>query len=195
MSQPDVFWNGLRVFSHYYSHYFMLKLNSLAPDFQNITAYQNGAFKKISLQDFRGDWLVFFFYPRDFTFICPTELKGFANAEAEFLKLGCRILAASTDSEWSHKNWFEKDLQEVRYPVMADTTLAVAKAYEVLDETNGNAQRGLFILDPEGRIRYALVSDGSVGRSVKETLRVLQALQTGERCPVEWEKGEATLGK
>jgi len=103
--------------------------------------------------------------------------------------------AASTDSEWSHKNWFERDLAAVDYPVLADTTQKVARDYDVLNEDNGEAERGTFIIDPEGMLRYALISAGSVGRSVKETLRVLEALQTGERCPVEWEPGKETLGK
>lgn len=138
---------------------------------------------------------MFFFYPRDFTFICPTELKGFATHKAEFEKLNAQVLAASTDSEWSHKNWFERDLPEVDYPVLADTTQAVSRAYDVLNEQDGSAERGTFIIDPEGQLRYALISAGSVGRSVKETLRVLEALQTGERCPMEWEPGAKTLGK
>lgn len=158
-------------------------------------AYQKGEFLKVGLGEYRGKWLVLFFYPRDFTFICPTELKGFAEHEEEFKKLGAEVVAASTDSEWSHKAWFERDLSMVKYPVLADTTQAVARAYEVLNENDGSAERGLFIIDPEGMVRYALVSAGSVGRSVKETLRVLKAIQTGERCPVEWEPGAQTLGK
>lgn len=160
-----------------------------------MTAYHKGEFHKMGLGEYRGKWLVFFFYPRDFTFICPTELKSFAAHEEEFKKNGAEIVAASTDSEWSHKAWFEKDLPMVGYPVLADTTQVVARAYEVLNENDGSAERGLFIIDPDGIVRYALVSAGSVGRSVKETLRVLKALQTGERCPVEWEPGAATLGK
>jgi alkyl hydroperoxide reductase subunit AhpC len=173
----------------------MIQLNSSAPNFEGVTAYQGGAVKKIGLADFRGDWLVFFFYPRDFTFICPTELREFGRHEEDFRKRGAKILAASTDSEWSHRQWFARDLPEVAYPILADTTLEVARAYQVLDETTGAALRGLFLIDPEGRVRYVVVSDRSVGRSVKETLRVLEALQTGELCPVEWEKGQQTLGK
>lgn len=136
-----------------------------------------------------------FFYPRDFTFICPTELKGFASAAGELSALNAKILACSTDSEWSHQAWFERDLPLVDYPVLADTTLRVARDYGVLNEQDGSAERGLFIIDPEGILRYLVISAGSVGRSAKETLRVLKALQTGERCPVDWEPGQATLGK
>lgn len=172
-----------------------MKLGEHAPEFSNVTAYHNGEFHSVSLSDFRGKWLVFFFYPRDFTFICPTELRGFSDHEAEFKKLNAEVLGCSTDSEWSHKNWFERDLTGVKYPVLADTTQAVSRAYGVLNEQDGSAERGLFIIDPESIIRYLVISAGSVGRSVKETLRVLQALQTGERCPVEWEPGKVTLGK
>ncbi len=115
--------------------------------------------------------------------------------EAAFKKLGAEILAGSTDSEWSHKTWFEKDLSDVKYPVLADTTQKVSRDYGILNEDDGSADRGLFIIDPQGIVKYAVVSAGSVGRSVKEVLRVLEALQSGELCPVEWEPGEKTLGK
>ncbi|MEI7741897.1 MAG: peroxiredoxin [bacterium] len=175
----------------------MITIGSQAPDFKSILSYHAGhsEFHSISLSDYKGKWLVFFFYPRDFTFICPTELRGFSDHEADFAKLHAEVLACSTDSEWSHKAWFEKDLPQVKYPVLADTTQKIARDYQVLNENDGSAERGLFIIDPEGVIRYILVSAGSVGRSVKETLRVLEALQTGERCPMEWTHGAKTLGK
>jgi len=173
----------------------MIQVGQEAPDFHDVTTYHQGKFTNVSLSDYRGKWLVFFFYPRDFTFICPTELKGFSKAEEEFKKLNAEVLAASTDSEWSHKAWFERDLPGVMYPILADTTHQVSRDYQVLNETNGESERGLFIIDPEGDVKYSLISAGSVGRSVKEVLRVLQALQTGERCPVEWEPGSQTLGK
>jgi peroxiredoxin (alkyl hydroperoxide reductase subunit C) len=175
----------------------MIHLNKPAPDFSNATTYQKGKanFTKTNLKDYKGKWLVFFFYPRDFTFICPTELKGFAKMKPEFDKLNCEILACSTDSEWSHKNWFERDLPDLDYPIIADTTHKIARDYDVLNEDDGSAERGLFIIDPEGVLKYALVSSGSVGRSVTEVLRVLQALQSGELCPVDWTPGSQTLGK
>lgn len=173
----------------------MIHINQVAPDFNKIPSYQQGSFKDISLADYRGSWLVLFFYPRDFTFVCPTEIRGFAKHEEEFKALNCQILAASTDSTWSHKNWFERDLAEVKYPVLADTTQALARAYGVLNEDDGSAERGLFIIDPEGLVKYIIVSAGSVGRSVTETLRVLKAVQSGELCPLEWHSGEETLGK
>lgn len=173
----------------------MLNINQAAPDFKETKAYHQGEFKDISLADYAGRWVILFFYPRDFTFVCPTELRGFAKHEDDFKALNCDILAASTDSEWSHKNWLEKDLPEVKYPVLADTTQALARAYGVLNENDGSADRGLFIINPEGQIKYIIVSSGSVGRSVTETLRVLKAVQSGELCPLEWHEGEQTLGK
>ncbi len=175
----------------------MIRVDTKAPDFSNVKAYQAGKsdFTKISLSDYKGKWLVFFFYPRDFTFICPTELKGFSQHEEEFKKLNCEVLAASTDSEWSHKAWFERDLPDVKYPILADTTHSVSRDYQVFNEIDGLAERGLFIIDPEGIIKYSLISSGSVGRSVKEVLRVVQALQSGDLCPMEWNPGEKTLGK
>lgn len=175
----------------------MIRVDTKAPDFSNVKAYQasKSDFTKISLSDYKGKWLVFFFYPRDFTFICPTELKGFSQHEEEFKKLNCEVLAASTDSEWSHKAWFERDLPDVKYPILADTTHSVSRDYQVFNETDGLAERGLFIIDPEGTIKYSLISSGSVGRSVKEVLRVVQALQSGDLCPVEWTPGGKTLGK
>ena len=175
----------------------MLHLNQPAPDFKDVISYQKGKddFIKVSLSDYKGKWLVLFFYPRDFTFVCPTELRGFAKHEAEFKALNTEIVAASTDSHWSHKAWFERDLEIVAYPVLADATHAIASQYGVLNESDGSADRGLFIIDPEGKISYFVVSPDPVGRSVKETIRVIKALQSGEKCPVDWEEGEKTLGK
>lgn len=173
----------------------MITVGQPAPDFRNVTAYHKGEFTTVSLNDYSGKWLVFFFYPRDFTFICPTELKGFAKHADDLAKLNAAVLSASTDSEHSHKAWFERDLPQVDYPILADTTQKVSRDYGVLDEADGSSQRGLFIIDPDGVVKYVVVSAGSVGRSVKEVIRVLEALQSGELCPVEWEPGQTTLGK
>lgn len=172
----------------------MVKIAEKAPVFEHVDAYENGQFVKKSSSDFKGKWTVLFFYPRDFTFICPTEIKEFARLEKEFAACTCQIVGCSTDSEHSHKAWFERDLKEVTYPVLADTRHEVSRAYNVLGN-DGASQRGTFIIDPEGVLRYMVVSDNSVGRSVTETLRALKALQTGELCPVEWEPGEKTLGE
>ena len=175
---------------------FEIKIDRPAPAFRNVTVYRKGQkdYEKLALADYRGKWVVLFFYPRDFTFIGPTELRGFAKMENDFKALNCDILAVSTDSEHSHKAWFERDLPEVAYPIIADTTLEISKAYSVLND-DGSAARGLFVIDPDGMVKYVVVSASSVGRSVKETLRVVKALQTGDLCPVEWEEGGKTLGK
>jgi alkyl hydroperoxide reductase subunit AhpC len=171
----------------------MLKLNQPAPDFTQPAYVAGKDFTEVSLKDYKDKWIVLFFYPRDFTFVCPTEIRGFAKAEAEFAKADTVILAASTDSVHSHKAWFEKDLAEVKFPVLADTAHTLARDYEVLNETDGTAERGTFIIDPKGDLRYVVLSDGNVGRSVEETLRVVKALQTGGLCPIDWEPGQATL--
>ncbi|MBI2099435.1 peroxiredoxin [Candidatus Uhrbacteria bacterium] len=173
----------------------MIKIGFPAPDWNGAVAYQKGKFIKLSLADYKGKWLALFFYPRDFTYICPTELRAFAAQKADFGKLKAEIVACSTDSEWSHKAWMEHDLPQVDYPVIADTTHQIAARYDVLNEESGAAERGTFLIDPEGIVRYIVVSSEQVGRSVKETLRVLQALETEERCPAEWHPGEPTLGK
>lgn len=172
------------------------KVGKPAPDFTNLQSYHKGEFHKISLDSYKGKWLVLFFYPRDFTFICPTEIQEFGNFYEKFQQINCELLAASTDSEYAHKAWYETDkrLQDVTYPIIADTTQELSRAFGILD-TDGSSQRGTFIIDPEGILRFILVSADSVGRNIPETLRVVEALQTGERCPATWEKGKETLGK
>jgi alkyl hydroperoxide reductase subunit AhpC len=135
-----------------------------------------------------------FFYPLDFTFICPTEITGFSKRYSEFQALNAEILGGSTDSVHAHKAWL-KELGELNFPLFSDSTRNMSWDYGVLLHDLGIALRGTFIIDPEGVLRYALYHDLGVGRSVDETLRVLKALQTGELCPVGWKEGEATLGK
>lgn len=172
------------------------KVGAEAPIFESLQSYHLGEFKKISLHDYKGKWLVLFFYPRDFTFICPTEIQSFGKHYEAFKASNAEILGASTDSEYVHKAWYETDsrLKEVAYPIIADTTQELAEMYGVLD-VDGSAQRGTFIIDPDGILRFMLVSADSVGRNIEDTLRVVQALQTGEKCPADWKTGEATLGK
>jgi alkyl hydroperoxide reductase subunit AhpC len=174
-----------------------LRLNQPAPDFKQ-PAYQKGLkedYKEISLKDYKGKWVVLFFYPRDFTFVCPTEIKGFAKMCKDFEKVNTVILAASTDSVYSHKAWFEKDMPEVTFPILADSSHTLSQSYEVLNEEAGESERGTFIIDPEGKLRYVIVSDSNVGRSVEETLRVVKALQTGGLCPMDWTPGDPNLKK
>lgn len=167
-----------------------------APVFENLQSYHGGEYHRVSLSDYKDKWLVLFFYPRDFTFICPTEIAAFGNLYEEFKKVNCEVLGASTDSEYVHKAWYETDerLKTVSYPIIADTTQELADMYGVLD-TDGSAQRGTFIIDPEGTLKFMLISADSVGRNIEETLRVVKALQTGEKCPANWHSGEQTLGK
>jgi peroxiredoxin (alkyl hydroperoxide reductase subunit C) len=150
--------------------------------------------KRFRLSDYEGSWIVLFFYPRDFTFVCPTELQAFAELEPEFAAEDAALVAVSTDSYWSHKAWFESHpmLADVRYPVVADTSHALSSAYGVV-LPDGSALRATFVIDPEGVVRHLSVSHQSVGRSADETLRVLQAMRTGELCPVNWRKGQPTL--
>ncbi len=169
-----------------------VKVGEKVPAF-TCDAYHNGQFTKVSLDDYKGKWVVLFFYPLDFTFVCPTELKGFGKAATEFEKMNAVVLGASTDSVHSHKAWFERDLPEVNYPVLADTNHSVSRSYGVLLPNEGIALRGTFIIDPDGVLQYHVVSSLNVGRSVGETLRVLQALQSGGLCPIDWKEGEPTL--
>ncbi|MEM4555143.1 MAG: peroxiredoxin [Candidatus Anstonellaceae archaeon] len=169
-----------------------MRVGEKVPDFV-LDAYHNGHIKKISSKEFAGKWVVLFFYPRDFTFVCPTELKAMAQRQADFEKENAVIVAASTDSAWSHKAWIEKDLPEVRYPILADTGHQLARQYGILVEEDGTALRGTFIIDPNGILQYMVVSNMNVGRSVDEIYRVLCALKTGGLCPANWKKGDKTL--
>src|SRR5450755_181630 len=148
---------------------------------------------QISLTDYRGKWLIFFFYPLDFTFVCPTEILALSDRYDEITVLG-----ASTDSVFSHFAWVstprdENGIAGLKFPLVADFTKETARAYGVLNEATGAAQRGLFIIDPDGVLKYSTITDDNVGRSVEETLRVLQALQTGGLCPAEWTPGKQLL--
>ena len=169
-----------------------LKVGSLAPDFK-AKAYVAGQFKDVGLKDYHGKWVCLFFYPLDFTFVCPTEIRAFAAKEGDFREMGCQILGCSTDSEYSHKAWFEKDLPEVKYPVLADTAHAISRDYGVLMEDKGIALRGTYLIDPKGTLQWMSVNALGTGRSVDEVLRTLQALNTGELCGAEWKPGKPTL--
>lgn len=146
------------------------------------------------LAEQRGKWTVLFFYPLDFTFVCPTEVRGFQGALAEFTKLNAVVFGCSVDSVHSHKAWI-KELGGLDYPLLSDFHKKVAADYGVLIEEEGTALRGTFIIDPEGIIKWVTMSDNNVGRSIDETVRVLGALQTGELCPIDWHPGQKTLGK
>ena len=169
-----------------------VRVGMMAPDFK-AKAYEGGQFKDVSLKDYAGKWVCLYFYPLDFTFVCPTEIRDFGAAEAKFKEAGCQILACSTDSVHSHKAWFERDLKEVKHPVLADTNHDISRAFGVLIENEGIALRGTFLIDPKGVLQHSTVNALGVGRSVEETYRTLKALQTGELCPANWKPGQATL--
>jgi alkyl hydroperoxide reductase subunit AhpC len=165
-----------------------------APQFTNNAVTGDGEFKTISLSDYTGKWVVLFFYPLDFTFVCPTEIVEFSRRAAEFRDLKAEVIGCSVDSKYSHKAWINGSLGKLSYPLLADFNKDVASAYGCLDEQEGFAVRGTFIIDPQGVIRYAAYNAPGIGRSVSEVLRLLQAAQTGEKCPVEWKPGQPTLG-
>lgn len=170
-----------------------------APDFTMETALGNGQdFGKVSLSDYKGKWLVLFFYPLDFTFVCPTEIIALSDAVEEFKDLDAEVLGVSVDSIHSHRAWIntprdQNGLGGLNYQLAADFNKTTARAYGVLDEEAGVAFRGLFIIDPEGVLRYQVVTDLNIGRSNEETLRVLQALQSGGLCPANWRPGQKHL--
>jgi len=171
-----------------------LQVASPAPGFRCEAYMPEGNFEYISLDDFKGKWVVLFFYPLDFTFVCPTEIKEFNAHAADFEKQNAQLLGISTDSVYSHQAW-SKDLGKLSFPLLSDITKEMSMDYGVLLEDKGIALRGTFVIDPEGILRHVTVNDLPIGRSVKETLRILHACQTGELCPVGWEKGSTTLGK
>jgi len=172
----------------------MVKVGQKVPDF-TAQAYVNGRFEEVRLSDYQGKWVVLFFYPLDFTFVCPTELEALAESYGEFQSLGAKVLAASVDSVYSHKAWFETDkrLKKVKYPVISDISKELSRRYGVLDEKDGVALRGTFIIDPEGVLQHMTINNKDVGRSTEETLRILKALQTGGLCPANWRPGEPLL--
>lgn len=175
-------------------------VQSQAPDFQG-TAVVGKDFKEIKLKDFEGKWLCLFFYPLDFTFVCPTEITAFSDRYDDFKKLNCEVVGCSVDSQFSHLAWVNQPrnkggLGELNYPLLSDINKEIASDYGVLLE-DGVALRGLFLINPKQEISYQVVHALGVGRSVDETLRVLEAFQThektGEVCPANWSAGKDTM--
>lgn len=152
-------------------------------------------FQEITQDSYPGEWKVIFFWPMDFTFICPTEIAEFGRRNKDFADRDAQVLGASTDTHFVHLAWRKDhpDLRELPYPMLADTKRELSTALGVLHKTDGVALRATFIVDPEGIIRHVSVNDLSVGRNVDEVLRVLDALQTDELCPCNWQKGQPTL--
>ena len=165
-----------------------------------VQAYQNGEFKEVTKEDLLGKWNVFFFYPADFTFVCPTELEDLANLYESFKKINCEIYSVSCDTHFVHKAWHDtsKRIQKIQYPMLADPTATLAKDLDVYIESEGVAERGTFILNPEGKVVAYEVIAGNVGRNSDELLRRVQASQFvaehgDEVCPAKWQPGEETL--
>ena len=152
-------------------------------------------FSTVKLSDFSGKWVCLFFYPLDFTFVCPTELLAFNDSLGEFTKRNCALLTASTDSVYSHKGWCDSHpgLKTLKYLMLADANHKLSADYDVLDEKMGIAYRGIYLIDPKGVVRWLAVHDLSVGRNVDEVVRVLDALQTDKLVPCNWKPGDATL--
>jgi peroxiredoxin (alkyl hydroperoxide reductase subunit C) len=170
----------------------MLVVGARAPEF-DLPGVRGSAVDRYRPSDFRGRWLVAFFYPADFSFVCPTEVRGFHDRAEEFASAGCGILGLSVDPPETHIAW-ARELGGIDYPLLSDIDGGVCRVYGVLDESDGRAMRATFLIDPEGAIQYALVSQRNVGRSVDETRRVLEALKTGRSCPAEWRPGDPTVG-
>ena len=178
------------------------KVGEAAPDFTMAVAKPSDTAttvgSKVSLSDYSGRWLVLFFYPMDFTLVCPTEITALSDRCEEFEEIGAEVLGVSTDSVYSHMAWMstprnKHGVGELNFPLASDITKSVARDYGVLIEEAGVALRGLYIIDPEGVLQYSVVNSLSIGRSTDETMRVLQALQTGGLCPSDWKPGKAQI--
>ena len=177
----------------------MSLINKEVNDFK-VQAYVGKDFKEVTKKDILGKWSVFFFYPADFTFVCPTELEDLANKYEEFKKIGCEIYSVSCDTHFVHKAWHDASdtIKKIQYPMLADPTGALARDFDVMIEADGLAERGSFIVNPEGRIVAYEVIAGNVGRNDDELLRRVQASQFvaehGDQvCPAKWQPGASTL--
>ena len=177
----------------------MSLINQKLFDFE-CDAYHDGEFTRVSTEDILGKWSVFFFYPADFTFVCPTELEDLSNKYEEFKKVDCEIYSVSTDTHFVHKAWHDasESIRKITYPMLADPTGALSRAFGVMIEEDGMAYRGTFVVNPEGKIKLAEIQDNSIGRNADELLRKVEAAQfvathDGEVCPAKWKKGAETL--
>lgn len=178
---------------------FSMQIGQLIPEIE-FEIYQQEKFRKVKLSDFRGKWLVLLFYPADFTFICPTELAEAASYYKKFQKLGAEIISVSTDTVFTHKAWHDgsPSIKKIHYPMAADPTGKICRQFGTYLEDEGISLRGTFIIDPEGVLRAAEIHDNSIGRSLGEILRKLQAAvyvsaHKGEVCPASWQPGAKTL--
>ena len=174
-------------------------INTHIPEFK-VQAYHNGEFKTVTDKDVLGKWAVVFFYPADFTFVCPTELEDMAEKYEEFKRLGVEVYSVSTDSHFVHKAWHDASdsIKKIQYPMLADPTGVLSRAFGVMIEEDGMAYRGTFVSNPEGLIKLVEIQDNSIGRNAEELLRRVEAAQfvathDGEVCPAKWKQGQSTL--
>lgn len=170
-----------------------VQVGKKAPSFR-MEGFYKGKKSHYSLEDYEGEWKILFFYPLDFTFVCPTELVELSKKAELFEDLDTKILGVSVDSVYSHEAWL-KELGDFNYPLLSDITKEVSKDYNVLIESEGISLRGTYIIDPEGIVKHIMVNDLSIGRNIDEMLRIVKALQTGDLCPVNWTPEKETLGK
>ena len=177
----------------------MSLINTQIPAF-TATAYKDGAFEPVTDADLRGHWSVVFFYPADFTFVCPTELGDLADSYEDFQRLGVEIYSVSTDTHFTHKAWHDTSdtISKIRYPMLGDPTGAITRAFGVMRENEGLADRGTFLVDPDGVIQFTEVTAEGIGRNAAELLRKVRAAQyvrehPGEVCPAKWDEGDDTL--
>lgn len=176
----------------------MISIQDVMPTFNLtgvVTDQVDTAFTPITNETYAGKWLVLFFWPKDFTFVCPTEIAEFGRLNQDFLDRDTQVLGASTDSEFVHLAWKQQkdELRHLPFPMLSDIKRELSQSLGILDAKEGVAQRATFIIDPQGLVRFSMVTDLNVGRNPKEVLRVLDALQTDELCPCNWQKGENTL--
>lgn len=176
----------------------MITVGDTFPQFQlkaTVSTDLNNAFQLVTNETYHGQWLVVFFWPKDFTFVCPTEIAEFGRLNSEFADRDAQVLGASIDSEFVHLAWRNQhpDLKDLPFPMLADVKRELSQNLGILDGKEGVAQRATFIVDPEGITRFVMVTDLNVGRNTNEVLRVLDALQTDELCPCNWKKGEETI--
>jgi peroxiredoxin len=176
-----------------------ISINQRIPDFK-VQAFHNGEFKTVTQEDLRGKWSVFFFYPADFTFVCPTELGDLADKYPELKKLGVEVYGVSTDTHFTHKAWHDasETIKKVKYPLLADPTGHLSRSFGVYIEEEGLAYRGSFLVNPDGLVKIAEVHDNGIGRNAEELVRKVQAAQfvashPGEVCPAKWKPGASTL--